>query len=332
MRASNTAELETRLRSELEEATIQNETLGKDCAEFRSRLSKLERSIKERDNEIALAKKTITEQETDIEDRKNREEKLTSEVETRRIEYERVEKLANEGVARVRSEMSQTVTDSEERYRGQIDQMRAELNVEQEKRSQLEEQVGQLLESGGLFGGPPSSTGGPPTSTGMMRESKPKKLHRAEGQAEILAGALGLGNDSDESDSDDDDGVFDTTAGSEGGFNSFAALEQLSSKLKTAEVELGSMRKSLKESNESRQSLVEELGEARIAKEKLPLFEEKVKELTRENREMELEIAGLREDITDVKDMYRTQLNVLLEEKASALSLPQADEAPPPDE
>jgi len=332
LRASNTAELETRLRSELEEATIQNETLGKDCAEFRSRLSKLERSIKERDNEITLAKKTITEQETDIEDRKNREEKLTSEVETRRIEYERVEKLANEGVARVRSEMSQTVTDSEERYRGQIDQMRAELNVEQEKRSQLEEQVGRLLESGGLFGGPPSSTGGPPTSTGMMRESKPKKLHRAEGQAEILAGALGLGNDSDESDSDDDDGVFDTTAGSEGGFNSFAALEQLSSKLKTAEVELGSMRKSLKESNESRQSLVEELGEARIAKEKLPLFEEKVKELTRENREMELEIAGLREDITDVRDMYRTQLNVLLEEKASALSLPQADEAPPPDE
>ena len=32
---------------------------------------------------------------------------------------------------------------------------------------------------------------------------------------------------------------------------------------------------------------------------------------------MELEIMGLREDIAEVKEMYRAQLNVLLEEKVS---------------
>ena len=80
------------------------------------------------------------------------------------------------------------------------------------------------------------------------------------------------------------------------------------------------MRTSLKESNESRQSMVEELGEGRHAKEKLPLFEFKVKELSQENREMELEIAGLKEDIADVRDLYRTQLNVLLEEKTASMT------------
>eukprot|EP00536_Pseudo-nitzschia_multiseries_P009601 jgi/Psemu1/242262/estExt_Genewise1.C_2720005 len=325
LRTANAAELESRLRSELEEATIRNENLGKDASEFKSKLSRLERSMKERDLEIAAAQKTIEDQLISIENLTRREEKLQSQAEKRQIEYERVEKLANEGVSRVRSEMTQTVVDSEERYRGQIDKMEKELKVEREKRSQLEDQVSELLENTtmGMFTSPSQA----PQPTGIHRGSKPKKLHKAEGQAEILAGALGLGDDSDDDDDDsysnDDDEDFDSENPSNeqrGGFNSFAALEQLSSKLKTAEVELVSMRKSLKESNETRQSLVEELGEARHAKEKLPLFEQKVKELTKENREMELEIAGLREDIADVRELYRTQLNVLLEEKTALSS------------
>lgn len=311
LRIANAAELESRLRSELEEATIESERLGKDCSEFKSKLSRLERSMKERDQEIAAAQKAREEQVASIENLTRREETLKAEAEKRQMEYEKVEKLANEGVSRVRSEMTQTVVDSEERYRGQIDKMEMELGVEREKRIQLEDQVGRLLENTtmGMF----TSSSQAPQSTGIHRESKPKKLHKAEGQAEILAGALGLGDDSDDDDSDDDED-YDQ----QGSFNSFAALEQLSSKLKTAEVELVAMRKSLKESNETHQSLVEELGEARHAKEKLPLFEQKVKELTKENREMEREIAGLKEDISDVRELYRTQLNVLLEEKTSS--------------
>lgn len=130
----------------------------------------------------------------------------------------------------------------------------------------------------------------------------------------------------EEEDDDDDDGNFDVRLDRDevgsgepsrtGSINSYAALEQLSSRLKTAQVELESLRKSLRESQATRNSLVEELGETRLAKEKLPLFEAKVKELTDENRELELEIRGLRDDIADVREMYRTQLNVLLEEKA----------------
>ena len=133
--------------------------------------------------------------------------------------------------------------------------------VEKEKRSQLEAQVSQLLESGGgLFAAtqPSQPMMQAPNTMGIKRESKPKKLHKAENQAEILAGALGLGMDSSDDDSDfesDDDGeLFDGEGqGSKnqafsGGYHSFAAIEQLSSKLKSSEIELKSMRKSLKES------------------------------------------------------------------------------------
>lgn len=316
-RAANWAELESRLRSELEELVIQNESLTKDRSDFKAKFTRFERIVKEREEELLVARKSIEEQTTKIAKLESQLAKLTEDAEKRQEEYEKVERLASEGVARVRSEMSQTVIESEERYRGQIDKLETELKMEREKQTQLEQQVEQLLENAGMI------VAGPQAPESIRRESKPRKLRRAEGQAEILAGALGLDSSDDESDDDSDD--FDTN-GTEGesapglqdkrgSVNSFAALEQLTSKLKTAQVELASLRKSLRESELTRESLVEELGETRHAKEKLPLFEAKLKELTEENREKELEIMGLREDISEVKEMYRAQLNLLVEEK-----------------
>lgn len=310
--------MESRLRSELEESVIQNETLSKDRSEFKTKFTRFERMVKERDEELLAARKTIEEQTAKISKLESQLIKLTEEGEKRQQEYEKVERLASEGVARVRSEMSQTVVESEERYRGQIDKLDTELKMEREKRTQLESQVDQLLENAGML------VAGPQAPEAIRRESKPKKLRQAEGQAEILAGALGLDSSDDESEDGFDDLDMDpaesgdTAAGDQnkrGSVHSFAALEQLTSKLKTAQVELTSLRKSLRESEVTRESLVEELGETRHAKEKLPLFEAKVKELAEENREKELEIMGLREDISEVKEMYRAQLNLLVEEK-----------------
>jgi hypothetical protein len=95
-------------------------------------------------------------------------------------------------------------------------------------------------------------------------------------------------------------------------------MEQLNQRLKASKVELDALRRSLNDSEAIRNSLVEELSVTRQAKEKLPLFEAKVHELTQENREKELELMGLREDIAEVRQLYRAQLNVLLEEKATA--------------
>lgn len=317
-RAANWAELEGRLRSELEESVIQNENLAKDRSDFKVKLTRLERIVKERDEELASARKTVEDQVAKISKLESHLEKVEGEAEKRQGEYEKVERLANEGVARVRSEMTQTVMESEERYRGQIDKLEKDLHVEKEKRRQLESQVDQLLENaGGMLG---ASQIAPEA---IQRESMPKKLRQSEGQAEILAGALGFDDTDDEEEEDEDDldvdrhkGVVKSGAAERCG-SSFAALEQLTSRLKTAEVELKSLRKSLRDSELTRESLVDELAETRHAKEKLPLFEAKVKELTLENREKELEIVGLRDDIAEVRELYRTQLNVLLEEKAS---------------
>jgi chromosome segregation ATPase len=315
-RAANWTELENRLRSELEETVIQNETLSKDRSEFKTKYTRLERSVNEREAELKQSKRMIEDQTAKITKLEAHLEELEAEAAKRQEEYTKVERLANEGVMRVRSEMTQTVVDSEERYRGQIEKLEGEVRVEREKRNQLEKQVDQLLENAGMIMSPQASEG-------LRRESKPKKLRKAEDQAEILAGALGFDSDSDDDDDDDsighgmDRGDEGNDVGQRGGMNSFAALDQLASRLKAATVELEALRTNLRESERSRESLAQELGESRTAKEKLPLFEAKVKELTQDNHEKELEIQGLQDDIADVREMYRTQLNVLLEEKAA---------------
>lgn len=322
LRAANWTELENRLRSELEESVIQNETMTKERSELRTKCTRMERSITEYEQEMKQCRRTIEEQTAKMTKLESQLEEMEAQAEKREEEYTKVERLANEGVMRVRSEMTQTVMDSEERYRGQIDKLEQELRVEHERKTQLEKQVTQLLENASMIMAPPSSS----SNDAMLRhETKPKKLLKAEGQAAILAGALGFDSDTDDDDDDGIGNVMDRGEGpSNGGgaLNSFAALDQLSSKLKATTAELESLRKNLRESERVRESLVQELGEARTAKEKLPLFEAKVKELTQENREMELELQGLREDIADVREMYRTQLNVLLEEKAALMAPP----------
>lgn len=315
-RASNAAELETKLRAELEETVIQNEKLTKDHSELKTKYGRLERQTKEQQADLADRQKTIDELTAKVARLEEKLQTLQVEGEKRQEEYEKVERLANEGVSKVRSEMSQAVLDSEERYRSQLDTMKEELRIEQEKRTQLEKQVDELLENAAVI--IPS-----PSNDFQVRESKPSKLVESEGQASILEGALrGLGGDSDDEGNytDDDDMQVPPLQHQTSTGSSYAALEQLTQNLKTAKKELETLRTRLAESEKTRESLVEELGESREAKEKLPLFEAKVKELMADNKEKELEIRGLQDDIADVKEMYRAQLNVLLEEKAAAFA------------
>jgi len=338
VRTSNWADLETRLRTELEESVIQNETLSKDRSEFKTKCSRLERLVSDHEQDLKQCKRTMEEQLTKISKLETQLEDMEIRAAKREEDYTKVERLANEGVMRVRSEMTQTVVDSEERYRSQITKLENELREHRDKKILLEKQVEQLLETSGMIMGTSRMANG--TATDMIRrESKPKRLRQAEGQVQILAGALGLDDDSD-TDGDDDSSDLGNPmdrgegenhlAAAAGGGSSFAALDQLTSKLKANAVELDSLKRNLRESERVRESLVEELSESRIAKEKLPLFESKVKELTEENRELVLEIQGLRDDIADVREMYRTQLNILLEDKARQGAPTTDDHVPDP--
>ena len=314
VRSTAWAELETKLRNELEDTILEKDKLLRDRTELKSKYSRLERTSKELKDELEATKSELESKIDRINQLEQEARKMVEEREKAREKYAEVERLANEGVSRVRSEMSQTVVDAEERHRSQLDSLQAEIRQEKERRVQLEKQVDELLENAGTLL-PPSAA----QSIMAQREegTKPRKLKNSQNQAEILAGALGGLEDDSDSDSDTDaEEMLSNNRQANGG--SFAALEELKSKLKISKVELSSLRKSLEESQQSRDRMVEELAEARSAKEKLPLFEQKVQELTEENELLTLEVRGLQEDIQEVKEMYRTQLNVLLEEKVSS--------------
>jgi len=315
-RTSAAAELENKLRTELEETIIEHEKMTKDYTELKTKHGRLERQSKEQQSDLEEGRRTIDELSTKMKRLEQQLETLQVESEKKKEEYAEVERLANEGVSKVRSEMSTAVLESEERYRSQLETMKAQLKIENEKRLQLEQQVDQLLENAAAM--IPESS-----NEYVKKESKPAKLKQSQGQADILQSALGgLGADSgDEHDEDTDD--EDATPMSQlnhQSSGSYAALEQLTSNLRTAKNELETLRAQLKESERVRESLLADLSECREAKEKLPLFEARVQELSTENREKKLEVQALREDIAEVREMYRTQMSALLEEKAAAFA------------
>jgi len=326
-RAAAAAEIETKLRAELEEYVVSNEKLSKERTELKTKFSRLERSAKESEDQLKAAKSSLEEKTAKVNHLEEKLRDLETERAKKKEEYAEVERLANEGVARVRSEMTQTVVESEERYRSQIESLQGELRKEQDKRRQLERQVQQLMDNAGTMMVPPGLQGGGPSV--MTMQAKPKKLRNSTGQAEILTGALsGLGThyDSDEDDDDDDDN--DNVGEEADGATrqqrtnepnrSFAALEEINSRLKAAKVELNALRKSLAESEKAREQLAAELGESRDAKERLPQMERQVAELTEENRRMELEIQSMQDEFEELKEFYKTQLSLLLDEKSSS--------------
>lgn len=129
----------------------------------------------------------------------------------------------------------------------------------------------------------------------MMKKHVKMKQRSVDGQANILAGALAFFDDDGEDDDEDNNSMADVeikgdqNTGNNGGINSFAAMEQLSQRLKECKVELESLKKSLTASERVRESVVSEFGETPQAKEKLPLFEAKVKvqELAQDNQQKE---------------------------------------------
>lgn len=305
-RASAWAELETKLRADLEEHVIQLEKLTKERNDLRASDKRLQRTLKEKDDEIASSQETIETLTATVESLEENVANLQVEQNKLHEAKEKLEKQASEGVAKVRSELSQSIIESEERHRSQIESLEAEVADERQRRESLMKQLDVLAQNINTVEF--SQTSG--VSTGEQSSSEQEqKLRGATNQASILHDTL-LGMDSDNDDEEEDEVV-----NMQGG--SFAAMEQLSQGLKAARLELETLRNQLASSEESREHLVAELAEMRQAAEKLTLFESKVSELTMETNLKDMELKGLQDDIADVKFLYRQQLDALLEEKAA---------------
>mmetsp|Transcript_23391 Transcript_23391/g.35414 ORF Transcript_23391/g.35414 Transcript_23391/m.35414 type:complete len:1087 (-) Transcript_23391:278-3538(-) len=314
-RATAWAELETKLRSDLEENIIENEKLTKERNDSKSNLNRTTRISKERNEELTTCKSLIEDQRSKIEKQEVQIIEMETESRKREEEYSEVQRLANEGVSKVRSDMMKTVLENEERCQTQLKSMEKDLTEESSKRTLLERQVEELLENAGMALVPTPAA----SSTLVVKSSKVKKLRSVEGQADILAGAIGsLDENAEEADDDEVGTISEDEA--QGPLSSFAAMEQLSQGLKESKIELEAMRASLASSESVRASLLEELSETRVAKEKLPLFQAKVQELAVAVQQKDVEIMTLKEDIAEIRQLYRAQLNTLLEEKAANLS------------
>mmetsp|Transcript_37651 Transcript_37651/g.81280 ORF Transcript_37651/g.81280 Transcript_37651/m.81280 type:complete len:705 (+) Transcript_37651:160-2274(+) len=311
-RAAAWAELETKLRSDLEEYVIQSEKLTKERNDLTASEKRSQRLLKEKEEEVVSSLETIDALSDTIETLEMKVEELEEVGKSIKQELVIAERKASEGASKVRNEMLQTVVDSEQRYQSQIEALEEELDSEKQRRDNLEKQLDNLAE---CVAAAEFAQGSAITSEdGQQSPPKEKKLRSATDQASILHDTL-VGFDSDvDDDEGDDDGI------NQSGGSSFAAMEQLSLGLKGAKVELEALRKQLASSEETRESLLEELGDARVAVEKLPLFEQKVSNLTMEVNLKEMEIRGLQEDIADVRFLYRTQLDALLEEKMATPS------------
>jgi chromosome segregation ATPase len=317
-RAAAWAEVETKLRSDLEDNIVSLENVTREKNNLVSSDKRMQRLLKEKAEEIASSRETIDGLNATIETLETRLEELEEGGKILKQELIIAERKASEGASKVRSEMMQTLVESEERYRSQIDALEEELDVERHGRVILEKQLDDLVESVSAAKFAQNHAGG-----GQRSPDKEKKLLSATDQASILQDTL-AGFDSDV---DDDDGNEVVNHRVQGQGGSFAAMEQLTLGLNGAKAEIDALRKQLVTSEESRAILVEELGEARQAVEKLPLFEQRVSELTMEIKLRDMEIQGLQDDIADVRFLYRTQLDALLEEKATTTSpMMQSDE------
>lgn len=342
-RSATWTALETKLRQDLEEAILNAEMAQKERNDLRAKCQLLERQYHQVESEL----KSLTSESDEKNDRIRALETQLSNIEAaqteRQEEWDELQKLAHEGVARVRSQMMQTIVEAEERHVSHVDALKKELKQEHDKRLQLEQQVLVLMDNSNNVLPVTNDNTAAIAVTAFM--SHPKKLSQPQGQAEILAG-MSLGDDDsvgdnngrerngEEEDEDDDllrtnSNEMGTSSLRSGGHSSFAVLEGLQSRLKVAKAELNTLRRSLEESVKTRDRLVAELAENRSARERLPLLEARVAELTSENADQKQEIRALQEDIAEVRELYRSQLNVLLEEKAAVMESSQNERSVP---
>jgi len=273
-RATAWAEMETKLRADLEENVIQLEKLTKERNDLITSDRKSLRLVKEKEENFLSSQETIEELSTTIETLETKVEDLEEEKKNIKQELVNAERKATEGASKIRTEMLQTVVDSEARYQRQIEVLEDELDGEKQRRGVLEKQLDDLAESVNAAEFAAESDHARVGNGNITSPAQQKTLRSATNQASILHDTL-AGFDSEVDDDEDgerDENGMDHMIERQG--SSFAAMEQLAQGLKGAKVELEALRKQLASSEETRASLLDELGEARSAVEKLPLFEQ----------------------------------------------------------
>lgn len=310
-RAAAWAELETRLRNENEELNMTKDQLIKEKNELSSTVKRLERYVKDKEDSLST-----TQLEREQLKNFNAELELKLDVAQKQLasihkDHTEAMKSLKDHEGKIRSDMTRLLRESELKYQN-------ELNMERQTRSELEGKIVELLS---LSTTNPTMNVDRPVHNLSHEPQRPcrKKLAAKDDQVSILQSAIvGLSIDEyehidwiDESDNMNTENFSSAFAASA----SYAHTEQLLQGLKVAKLELETLRSQFNDAERTKEKLLVELARCKDAGERLPSLEKNFKAMEVELNEKNLEIRGLREDIAEVRLLYRAQLDALLEDK-----------------
>jgi len=316
-RSAAWAELESKLRSDLEENVIQNEQLRKERYDLDAELKQLNRSIQNKEVELTNAQTSITELNESLQNITVEYDNAMAELEKTKSEFSSLQSFTKENESKIRNQLVLNLQDNEERYNDRIESLEIDLRQEREKRSILEDKIKEITSSSALLATSPVNGVGRNTTKAVKKRSLTGKTNQVDILQSTLLGLDGVVEDESESEVEQENSFDNDESPNGDATDSFAFIEQLSQALKAAKSERESLRKQLLESEEKRTALENECILHKGASEQLPMLEAEVQQLSQMLAEKDFELQGLREDIADVKQMYRAQLDVLLEEKTS---------------
>ncbi len=306
-RAAAWAELESKLRSDLEETIIENESLNKQRYDLETQIKKLTKSVQSKESELETTQSKLDELYDTLQNTTTQLDNAVEDLKETKEEFDSFQAHSKENETKIRTEMMNSMKESEERYSDQIESLQVDIRQEREKRSLLEEKIKEINNAALL----------PARNTVAKKSSEKRSLGGKANQVDILQDTLMGLNGIDYANEEEEEEEEGEPPLQQGATESFAFIESLSQALKAANSERESLRKQLLDSEEKRSVLENECALNKDASEKLPLLESEVADLKKQIAEKDLEMAGLREDIADVRAMYRAQLDVLLEEKAT---------------
>jgi len=305
VRSAAWAEIELKLRSELEESTILYEKAIASSKDLKASYARSERMLASNEKELSSANDRLSIITEDL--RKSEDNLREAKDMCRQYEEERdsFRKMTSDEVNKTRSDLMKLVVEGEERYRIEFDKIEITLKEERRRCVDLEKELSELKDQlrERLSVGANEMDHSYENGTESYKDN-------ALDQAGILLSTL---NGIDGEEDNQIDNVDVSTSMVNG--TSFAAVDRLSQSLGTVKKELNLVKTQLRTSETIRRDLVSELTELRGASEKFHEMEENVAYLSNELNEKEIEVQGLQEDMMDIKGMYRSQLEQLLEEK-----------------
>jgi chromosome segregation ATPase len=284
-RANAWAELETKLRSDLEESLSENLKLSKEKKELETKIKSLHREVQSKESDLETANSRLSDMSSRVSDTNERYEAIAKELDALQLEYTALEQRQKDKESKTISEMTITLRESEERFHDHIDSLEIELRQEREKRESLDDKIKEMMEK--------ASGADILTSYSKVKNQK-RNLGTVDGQANILQSTLMDINGNDEED-DDEVSDYQNINGVNNGTNSFAFMEEMTQALSAAKLEVETLRNQLDESQLHRSELESEISRIR-----------------EHINDKDLEIRALEEDILEVRQMFRSQIDALM--------------------